>query len=122
MPELRPLLAVAGAHTLVHASTSSDDADGSKPEPDILLAAMRRVGASPADSVMIGDTPYDVEASQRAGIPIVAFRCGGWSDDDLRGAVAIYDGPWDLLSRLDDSPLARSSRTPRAGSETAAAQ
>ena len=54
---------------------------------------------------MIGDTPYDVEASLRAGVAIIAFRCGGWADDNLKGAIAIYDGPWDLFSRLDDSPL-----------------
>jgi phosphoglycolate phosphatase-like HAD superfamily hydrolase len=55
---------------------------------------------------MIGDTPYDVEAADRAGIRTVAFRCGGWDDHALRGAIAIYDGPWDLLAKLDESPLA----------------
>ena len=54
---------------------------------------------------MIGDTPYDVEAAQRAGVPVIAFRCGGWSDHDLEGALAIYDGPWHLLSSLEDSAL-----------------
>ena len=42
---------------------------------------------------MIGDTPYDIEAATRAGVETIAFRCGGWKDADLRGAVAIYDGP-----------------------------
>ena len=42
----------------------------------------------------------------RAGVDTIAFRCGGWSDEDLGGAVAIYDGPWDLLTRLDRSLLA----------------
>jgi phosphoglycolate phosphatase-like HAD superfamily hydrolase len=54
---------------------------------------------------MIGDTPYDVEAAGRAEVAIIAFRCGGWTDEDLKGAIAIYDGPWDLLERLDESPL-----------------
>jgi HAD superfamily hydrolase (TIGR01509 family) len=103
--ELQPLLAIVGADALMDASTSSDDAANSKPDPDILQAALTRAGAAPADAVMIGDTPYDIEASLRAGIAVIAFRCGGWADHDLKGAIAIYDGPWDLLSRLGDSPL-----------------
>lgn len=105
--ELQSLLAVAGAEALMDASTSSDDAPKSKPEPDIIQAALKQANAAPADAVMIGDTPYDVEASQRAGVAVIAFRCGGWGDEALRGAVAIYDGPWDLLSHLDESPLDR---------------
>jgi HAD superfamily hydrolase (TIGR01509 family) len=101
--ELQPLLAVAGANLLMDESTSSDDADNSKPDPDIIQAALKRAHASPAEAVMIGDTPYDAEAASRAGIAIIAFRCGGWADDDLRGATAIYDGPWDLLVKLDGS-------------------
>jgi phosphoglycolate phosphatase-like HAD superfamily hydrolase len=100
--ELRPLLEVAGVAALLDAATSSDDADESKPEPDIVIAALHRARSAPADALMIGDTPYDVEAATRAGVRIVAFRCGGWSDADLRGAVAVYDGPWDLLARLDE--------------------
>jgi phosphoglycolate phosphatase-like HAD superfamily hydrolase len=50
---------------------------------------------------MIGDTPYDVVAGSRAGVRVIAFRCGGWGDEDLRGAAAIYDGPWDLLAHID---------------------
>ena len=101
--ELRPLLDLAGAGALMDAATSSDDADESKPDPDILLAALKRARAAPEDAVMIGDTPYDVEAAARAGVRILAFRCGGWSDADLHGAAVIYDGPWDLLARLDDA-------------------
>lgn len=105
--ELQTLLALAGAEWLMDASTSSDDADESKPAPDILEAALARARASAADAIMIGDTPYDVEASRRAGVMVIAFRCGGWGDADLAGAVATYDGPWDLLARIDDSPLGR---------------
>ncbi len=103
--ELTPLLAIAGAESLMDAATSSDDAEHSKPDPDIVTAALDRAGATPGDTLMIGDTPYDVEAARRCGIAIIAFRCGGWTDPDLHGAVAIYDGPWDLLAGLDDSPL-----------------
>ena len=100
--ELRPLLRIAGAASLLDDATSSDDADASKPDPDIIVAALGRARAEPADALMIGDTPYDVEAATRAGVRVVGFRCGGWSDDDLRGTVAVYDGPWDLVARLDE--------------------
>ena len=101
--ELAQLLEIAGVEALMDAVTSSDDANASKPDPDILGAAMLRAHASSDQAVMIGDTPYDIEASRRAGIAVIAFRSGGWPDEDLQGAVAIYDGPWELLSRLDES-------------------
>jgi phosphoglycolate phosphatase-like HAD superfamily hydrolase len=59
---------------------------------------------------MIGDTPYDVEAARRAGVGVIGFRCGGWGDEDLAGARAIFDGPWDLLAHIDDLPLASADR------------
>jgi HAD superfamily hydrolase (TIGR01509 family) len=102
--ELKSLLAIAGAASLMD-GTSSDDADQSKPDPDIVHAALKQAKAAPHEAIMIGDTPYDVEAAHRAGVPIVALRCGGWSDEQLSGALAIYDGPWDLLARLDDLPF-----------------
>ena len=103
--ELTRLLEVAGARWLLDEHTSSDDADASKPDPDIIVAALSRGGARSFDAVMVGDTPYDIEAAARAGVETIAFRCGGWNDQDLRGAIAIYDGPWDLLHRLNSSPL-----------------
>ena len=105
--ELTPLLKIAGAESLMDAATSSDDAEESKPEPDIVLAALKRARAKPAEAIMIGDTPYDVEAATRAGVKIIGFRSGGWGDRDLKGAIAIYDGPWDLLEKIEQSPLGR---------------
>ena len=104
--ELTKLLKIAGAESLMDAKTSSDDADQSKPAPDIIHAALQRAKALPAEAVMIGDTPYDVAAARKAGVRVVAFRCGGWIDPDLVGAIEVYDGPWDLLARLDRSVLA----------------
>jgi HAD superfamily hydrolase (TIGR01509 family) len=104
--ELQQLLAIAGVDALVDGAASSGDAEDSKPDPDILVSALRKAKASPHEAIMIGDTPYDVEAAERAGIRTIAFRCGGWDDHALRGAIAIYDGPWDLLVKLDQSPLA----------------
>jgi HAD superfamily hydrolase (TIGR01509 family) len=103
--ELRALLRIANADSLMDAATSSDDAEESKPDPDIIVAALQRAKASPQEAIMIGDTPYDVEAALRAGVRVVAFRSGGWGDDDLKGAIAIYQGPLDLLRRFNTSPL-----------------
>ena len=61
------------------------------------------------NEVLLGDTPYDIEAAKRAGVAVVAVRCGGWGDADLAGAVAIYDDPRDLLARYEDSPFGRST-------------
>jgi HAD superfamily hydrolase (TIGR01549 family) len=108
--ELRPLLRIANAERLLDDTTSSDDAEESKPDPDIIQAALKKSGAAPQDALMIGDTPYDIAAALRAGVGPIAFRCGGWDDSALRGAIAIYDDPADLLARLDESPLGASRR------------
>ena len=109
--ELAPLLGKAGAPELANNATSSDDAEHSKPDPDIVAAALEKLGGDAGAAVMIGDTPYDVEAATRAGVATIALRTGGWSDAELRGAAAIYDDPADLLARFDDSILA--GRAPR---------
>lgn len=104
--ELEALLTLAGARSLLGDAASGDDAEQSKPDPDIVHAALRNTGASASDALMIGDTPYDLEAAARAGLRAIAFRCGGWNDTALQGAAAIYDGPWHLLAELDDSLIA----------------
>lgn len=106
--DMKALLEKIGVADLIEARTSSSDAAESKPDPDIVQAALESAGVSPGEAVMLGDTPYDVEAAGRAGVPTIALRCGGWwKDDDLRDAVAIYDDPADLLARYDESPLGR---------------
>ena len=105
--ELSKLLRIAGVDDLLEGRTSSDDADESKPAPDIIEAALQRAHATPQEAVLIGDTPYDVEAGERAGVPTIGFRSGGWNDEGLRGAIAIYDGPADLLTHLHASPVAQ---------------
>jgi HAD superfamily hydrolase (TIGR01509 family) len=112
--ELDKLLAIAGAAKLMEATTSSDDADRSKPDPDIVTAALKRTGCPPEAAIMIGDTPYDVEAALRAGIEIIGLRSGGWSDQELRGAIAVYADPADLLERYDLSPFKRRLPAPSA--------
>jgi|RhiMetdeSRZDD1v2_1073273.scaffolds.fasta_scaffold600356_2 phosphoglycolate phosphatase-like HAD superfamily hydrolase len=105
--ELEALLAIAGVPELADAAASSDDVDRSKPDPDVVGAALARAGHGASEAILIGDTPYDVEAATRAGVDTIALRCGGWSDAELAGALAIYDAPADLLAHYDDSPLAR---------------
>ena len=101
--DLDILLKQAGIDDVIRKATSSDDAEESKPSPDIIEAALAKGKTAPEDAVMLGDTPYDVAAALRAGVTCVAVRCGGWEDDELRGARSIYDDPADLLSRYSDS-------------------
>jgi phosphoglycolate phosphatase-like HAD superfamily hydrolase len=101
--DLDVLLERAGLDDVIGKATSSDDADESKPAPDIIEAALAKGKTGPQNAVMLGDTPYDVKAANRAGVKCVALRCGGWEDDELRGAHAIYDDPADLLRRYSES-------------------
>jgi HAD superfamily hydrolase (TIGR01509 family) len=105
--ELSALLELANVSDLLEGVTSSSDAERSKPDPDIVRAALGHLDMAADRALMIGDTPYDIEAAARLGVRSLAFRCGGRSDADLAGAVAIYDGPADLLARFDASPLTR---------------
>lgn len=105
--DIADLLRAAGVADLIETVISADDADRSKPDPDLVEVALDRVGVSASEAVLIGDTPYDIEAGQRAGVSVIALRCGGgWTDRQLAGAVAIYDDPAELSSQLDSSPLA----------------
>ncbi len=102
---LQKLLDIVGAQGLVAETTSAGDAKRSKPDPDIIRAALENAGYPASKVVMLGDTPYDVQASTRAGVPIIAVRCGGWDDSQLKGAIATYEDPEDLLAHYDSSPL-----------------
>ena len=85
---------------LIEDYTSADDADRSKPAPDIFSAALEKLKVKPADAITVGDTRFDVEAARKAGLATIAFLCGGTSESVLRdaGAVAIYRDPADLLA------------------------
>lgn len=108
--ELKALLKIAGASDLLAARTSSDDAEHSKPDPDIVRAAMEEIDADRERTIMFGDTPYDLEAASRAGIACVGVECGGWRREDLTGAVEVYASPADLLDRYEASVFARLAR------------
>jgi phosphoglycolate phosphatase-like HAD superfamily hydrolase len=105
--ELADLLEIAGVADLIATTTSSDDADSSKPDPDIVVAALKRTRCAPGSAIMLGDTPYDVAAALGAGIRIAAVECGGWGKADLAGASEVYRDPADLLARYDASVFAR---------------
>jgi HAD superfamily hydrolase (TIGR01509 family) len=105
--ELDGLLARGNLTDLLTVRTTSDDAAASKPEPDIVQAALRKAGASPQQAFMIGDTPYDLQAATRAGVRFVGVRSGGYDEQALRGAVAVYRDPAALCEAYDESALAR---------------
>lgn len=97
--EMKGLLRQAGVEDLIHGATSSGDVDNSKPDPDVIGAAIKKSKLRPAELLMLGDTPYDVEAASKAGVATIALRCGGWwNDDALDGAIALFDDPADLLA------------------------
>jgi HAD superfamily hydrolase (TIGR01549 family) len=95
--ELDALLEVAGAKPCLEAQTDADDADKSKPDPDIVQAAVGKLGLPAGRCVMVGDTPYDAQAAARAGVAFIGLRCGGWGERDLCPALAVYDDPVALL-------------------------
>ncbi len=103
--ELEVMLKIADVEGLLPEATTSDDAENSKPAPDIVEAALKKAQLDPDRTVMLADTPYDIEAAGKAGVGVIAVRCGGFSDEELANAIAIYDDPADLLRHYDRSPL-----------------
>lgn len=93
---------------LVHDETSKDDAEKSKPHPDIFEAALATLPGIGADEVMVvGDSPWDAIAARKAGLRAIGVLCGGFSEQDLReaGFEQIYRDPADLLARYDSLPV-----------------
>jgi len=102
--ELDALLDIAGVRALIETKTSAGDAPSSKPDPDVVLAALHRLRRRPDEVLMVGDTPYDAEAAHRAGVRFLGVRCGGWNDADFPTAAAIFDNPADLLASYASLP------------------
>ena len=108
--ELAAYKKIANIEDLVEEETSADDAERSKPHPDIFRAALDQLGETEASEVVvIGDTPYDAEAAGKLHLKTIGVRAGGFPDDELlaAGAIVIYDDPADLLARYDESILGR---------------
>src|ERR1700742_1483519 len=110
--ELGKYLDIAGIPDLVEVTASSEDAEESKPAPDIFEVVLKKLKIAGADAVAIGDAPYDASAAAKADIPTIGGLCGGFPETSLRqaGCVAVYPGPAALLARFEDSPLAGSRR------------
>ncbi len=110
--ELDTYLELAGIEELVDAKICADDAEASKPEPDIFEVALRKLSVAPGEAVAIGDTPYDSIAAGRAGVACIGFLSGGFTETELRkaGCIAVYPGPGALLACFDGSPLGRTPR------------
>jgi HAD superfamily hydrolase (TIGR01509 family) len=106
--EIEHYLDLLDARELADVWTSAADVERTKPEPDLVLTAMKKVGGGDS-GVMIGDSVWDVEAAKRAGIPTIAVRTGGFGVDELTnaGAACIFDSIGDLVESLEETPLAR---------------
>jgi HAD superfamily hydrolase (TIGR01509 family) len=106
--EVDHYLDLLDARELADDWTTSADVEATKPEPDLVKAAMEKAGND--DAVMVGDTTWDCEAAKRAGIQTVAVLTGGFSEAELRdaGAVAVFHSIEELRKALDDTPLAAS--------------
>jgi HAD superfamily hydrolase (TIGR01509 family) len=93
------------ARDLVDDWTTSDDVDATKPEPDLIHAAVEKAGGG--EAVMVGDSTFDVEAAERAGIETIAVLTGGFSEQELRdaGAIAVFGSIEELRRSVDDTPL-----------------
>jgi len=106
--ELSSYKEIAGIADLVDEETSSDDAERSKPHPDIFEAVLSRLGGiDPNEAIVVGDSPYDAEAASKIGLRTIGVLCGGFPEQDLSraGCIKIYRNPADLLSRFEQSPL-----------------
>ncbi len=106
--EVNHYLDLLDARDLADDWTTSADVESTKPQPDLVNAAMEKAGTG--EAVMVGDTPWDVQAAERAGIETVAVLTGGFSEAELReaGAVAVFESIEELSEALDDTPLAAS--------------
>jgi HAD superfamily hydrolase (TIGR01549 family) len=106
--EVDHYLDLLDARELADDWTTSDDVEATKPEPDLVVAAVEKAGGG--EAVMVGDSPWDCEAAKRVGVDTIAVLTGGFSESELRdaGALVVYSSIKDLRESLDDTPLAAS--------------
>jgi HAD superfamily hydrolase (TIGR01509 family) len=107
--DLTALRTALSADSFIHAATSANDAENSKPEPDILVAALKAVGVEASEAVYVGDAVWDVMAANALGMPTIALTCGGTSEAELLsvGAAEVYAGPRELLENLGSSAIGK---------------
>jgi phosphoglycolate phosphatase-like HAD superfamily hydrolase len=104
--EINHYLDLLDARDLVETWTTSADVERTKPDPDLVVTAVEKVGGG--EAVLVGDSTFDCEAAARADVPTVAVLTGGFSDQELRqaGAVSVFESLTELCERLDETPLA----------------
>ncbi len=103
--ELKPMLKLIGAEDLIEDKTDGSEAKNSKPSADVVEKTLKKMDMQPDEVLMLGDTAYDIESAAKTKVKTIALRSGGWKDEDLKGALAIYNDPADLLAHYDRSPL-----------------
>ena len=107
--ELAHYKRAADIDDLVDTETASEDADKSKPHPDIFQAALERLGLRPEEAGVVGDTPWNAKAAVKAGIPVIGVLCGGFAEADLRaaGCREVWDDPEHLLKHYKESLIGK---------------
>jgi len=106
--DLRVIKKITEIEDLVDCEVSADEADRSKPAPDLFAATLQKLDNLRADrAIAVGDTPYDAQAANKVGVPTIGLLCGGFSEQKLReaGVIAIYRDPADLLNHYEISPI-----------------
>jgi HAD superfamily hydrolase (TIGR01549 family) len=103
--EVDHYLDLLDAREIVDSWTTSADVEETKPAPDLVETAVSKLDGD--EAVMIGDTPWDVEAARKAGVDTIAVLTGGFSEQELRdaGAVAVFESMDELRAHLDETPL-----------------
>jgi HAD superfamily hydrolase (TIGR01509 family) len=104
--ELEVYLELLDVGGTIAGHTTSADVEATKPEPDVIEAALEKLGR-PEAAVMIGDSVFDVEAAKRAGLPTLALLTGGFGADELReaGAAGVFTDLAELRGRVAETPL-----------------
>jgi HAD superfamily hydrolase (TIGR01509 family) len=105
--EIDHYLDLLDGRELANAWTSSGDVESTKPAPDLVHAALERVDSSADNAVMVGDTPWDVHAASKAGVPTLAVLTGGFAIEELKesGAAGVFESVAQLSDRLQETPL-----------------
>jgi HAD superfamily hydrolase (TIGR01509 family) len=100
---------IAQMEDLIEEESSADDADRTKPHPDIFEATLKRLGLKAAEVLALGDTPWDAEAAGKAGIWTIGVTTGGWSREELlaAGCIEVYEDVGELLDHFEESALVR---------------
>jgi HAD superfamily hydrolase (TIGR01509 family) len=106
--EVEHYIDLLDAAELVDDWTTSADVERTKPKPDLVRAALDKVGGEADDAILIGDTVWDVEAAKRAGVETLAVLTGGFSEDELTraGAKDVFTSVEELRQSLARTPLA----------------